>query len=124
MAASFRERLIERVRGWPVLTWPAIVAAVGLVATLAGTYMMEQGRQARESLRFDAIVDQANEAVANRLDTYMAVLRAGAGLFAASEDVSAAEFRAFARRVELTRRCAQRRKASFTPSSIWSRWIS
>ena len=104
MAASFRERLIERVRGWPVLTWPAIVAAVGLVATLAGTYMMEQGRQARESLRFDAIVDQANEAVANRLDTYMAVLRAGAGLFAASEDVSAAEFRAFARRVELTRR--------------------
>ena len=92
MAASFRERLIERVRGWPVLTWPAIVAAVGLVATLAGTYMMEQGRQARESLRFDAIVDQANEAVANRLDTYMAVLRAGAGLFAASEDVSAADY--------------------------------
>lgn len=66
--------------------------------------MMEQGRQARESLRFDAIVDQANEAVANRLDTYMAVLRAGAGLFAASEDVSASEFRAFAQRVELTRR--------------------
>lgn len=95
---------MERVRGWPALTWPALVAAVGLVATLAGTYMMEQGRQARESLRFDAVVDQANEAVANRLDTYMAVLRAGAGLFAASDDVDAAEFRAFAQRVELTRR--------------------
>ncbi len=104
MAASFRERLLERVREWPALTWPAIVAAVGLAATLSGTYMMEQGRQARESLRFDAIVDQANEAVANRLDTYMAVLRAGAGLFAASKDVSAGEFRAFAQRVELTRR--------------------
>jgi two-component sensor histidine kinase/CHASE1-domain containing sensor protein len=104
VATSLSQTLIERVRGWPVLTWPAIVAAVGLIATLAGTYMMEQGRQARESLRFDAVVDQANEAVANRLDTYIAVLRAGAGLFAASEDVSAPEFRAFAQRVELTRR--------------------
>ncbi len=104
MAASFLQRVIEQVRGWPALTWPAVVTAVGLIATVAGTYVMEEGREARERLRFGAVVDQANEAVANRLDTYIAVLRAGAGLFAASEDVNAAEFRAFAQRVELTQR--------------------
>jgi two-component sensor histidine kinase len=72
--------------------------------TAAGGYQIEQGRLARERMRFDAVVDQANDAVAGRLETYIAVLRAGAGLFAASKDVSLAEFRAFAERVELTYR--------------------
>ena len=92
------------MRNWPTLALPALVAAAGLLATFAGGYLLEQGRTARERLRFDAVVDQANEAVGNRLETYIAVLRAGAGLFAASDSVNATEFRAFADRVELTRR--------------------
>ena len=83
---------------------PALVVAAGLIMTAAGGYQIEQGRLAREQIRFDAVVDQANDAVAGRLETYIAVLRAGAGLFAASKDVSRAEFRAFAERVELTHR--------------------
>lgn len=77
---------------------------VGLIMTFAGAYQIEQGRLARERMLFDGVVDQANDAVARRLETYIAVLRAGAGLFAASKEVSLAEFRAFAERVELTHR--------------------
>lgn len=83
---------------------PALVVAVGLIMTAAGGYQIEQARRANERMRFEGVVDQANDAVAGRLETYIAVLRAGAGLFAASKDVSLAEFRAFAERVELTRR--------------------
>lgn len=104
MATSFFQKASARVRNWPTLALPAIVFIAGLVATMAGAVMLEHGREQRERLRFDAVVDQANDAVGNRLETYIAVLRAGAGLFAASETVSPAEFRAFAERVELTRR--------------------
>ncbi len=104
MATSFFERASARVRNWPTLALPAIVAAAGLIATLAGAVILEDGREQRERLRFDAVVDQANDAVGNRLETYIAVLRAGAGLFAASESVSAREFRAFADRIEIARR--------------------
>lgn len=104
MATSFFQRVTERVRNWPALALPAIVGVVGLIATLTGAFLLEQGREARETLRFNGVVDQANDAIARRLDTYIAVLRAGAGLFAASQDVSPVEFRAFAQRVELTLR--------------------
>lgn len=104
MAIELLRRLKVRVRSWPSLALPALVVAIGLLMTGAGGYQIEQGRLARERMRFDGVVDQANDAVAGRLDTYIAVLRAGAGLFAASTDVSLAEFRAFAERVELTER--------------------
>jgi two-component sensor histidine kinase/CHASE1-domain containing sensor protein len=104
LATSFFEKAIARVRNWPAIALPAIVAAIGLVTTLTGAVVLEHGREQRERLRFDAIVDQANDAVASRMETYIAVLRAAAGLFAASDSVSASEFRAFADRVELARR--------------------
>jgi two-component sensor histidine kinase len=101
---SFFQMARARVRNWPTLALPALVFVAGLVATMAGAVMLEHGREQRERLRFDAIVDQANDAVGNRLETYIAVLRAGAGLFAASDTVDRPEFMAFAERVELTRR--------------------
>ena len=77
-------------------------------------------RERLEIIAWGHLVDQFLSPVLNRrddryggnvenrcrfaLEVFQAVLRAGAGLFAASEDVSASEFRAFARRVELTRR--------------------
>lgn len=104
LATSFVQRAMERVRTWPISALPAIVATAGLLATFSGAFLLEQGREARQRLRFEAVVDQANDAVGRRLDTYVAVLRAAAGLFAASDDVSPQEFRAFAERVELTLR--------------------
>lgn len=104
MAIEVLRRIRGRIRSWPSLALPALIVAAGLIMTGAGGYQIEHGRMARERLRFDGVVDQANDAVAGRLETYMAVLRAGAGLFAASKDVSLTEFRAFANRVELTHR--------------------
>ncbi len=104
MAIELLRRIRGRIRSWPSLALPALVVAVGLLMTAAGGYQIEQARRANERMRFDGVADQANDAVAGRLETYIAVLRAGAGLFAASKDVDLAEFRAFAERVELTQR--------------------
>lgn len=104
MATSFLRKAITRVRSWPARALPVAVALAGVAATLVVSLALEQGREARAQLQFDALADQANDAVSRRLETYVAVLRAGSGLFAASDEVDAREFRAFAERVELTLR--------------------
>jgi len=88
-----------RIRGLPVL-----VVALGVLATAAGGWLIHAVNEARSHERFERAVDEANDAIVNRLETYVAVLRAGAGLFAASKTVDRGEFEAFAGRVELNRR--------------------
>lgn len=92
-------QLRSKVPGLPVL-----ILTLGLAATAAGGLVIERLAQARDEQRFDALVDQANSTIADRLTTYVAVLQASAGLFAASDQVTYQEFRAFAQRVELARR--------------------
>ncbi len=104
MAIELLKQVRGRILSWPSVALPAVIVAVGLIMTAAGGYQIEQARLANEQMRFNGVVDQANDAVAGRLETYGAVLRAGAGLFAASEDVGFAEFQAFAERIEVTRR--------------------
>ncbi|MFN3513772.1 MAG: CHASE domain-containing protein [Phenylobacterium sp.] len=91
------------MRRWP-FALPAAVAAVGLAATLAAGFLIGRAGEVRERLEFETRAEAASDALADRMDTYMAVLRAGAGLFAASEAVSLEEFRAFAERVEVQAR--------------------
>ncbi|MFZ5729115.1 MAG: CHASE domain-containing protein [Pseudomonadota bacterium] len=100
--AAAREDLVRSRLFVPAL--PIMVVVVGLLATLAGGLLIERLGEARERQRFEALVDQANDAIAARLDTYVAILQAGAGLFAASDEVTHSEFKAFARRVELRER--------------------
>ena len=83
LATRFLERAIARVRAWPAQALPVLVALAGLAATLFVAAALDQGRQARAQLRFNALVDQANAAVERRLETYVEMLRAGSGLFAA-----------------------------------------
>ena len=83
---------------------PVLILVLGLSATAAGGWVIERLAAAREQQRFDALVDQANGAIADRLATYVAVLRASAGLFAASDGVSYEEFRRFSQRVQLAQR--------------------
>ena len=92
-------RLRARVPGLPVL-----ILVLGLVASAAGALVIERLAEARERQRFESLVDQANGTIADRLATYVAVLQASAGLFAASEQVNHEEFRSFAERVQLTQR--------------------
>ncbi len=104
LATRFLERAIARVRAWPAQALPVLVALAGLAATLFVAAALDQGRQARAQLRFNALVDQANAAVERRLETYVEMLRAGSGLFAASHNVDLGEFKAFVDHLELTRR--------------------
>ena len=104
LATRFLERAIARVRAWPAQALPVLVALAGLAATIFVAAALDQGRQARAQLRFNALVDQANAAVERRLETYVEMLRAGSGLFAASHNVDLGEFKAFVDHLELTRR--------------------
>jgi two-component sensor histidine kinase/CHASE1-domain containing sensor protein len=90
---------LARIRWLPVL-----VVVAGLLATGAGAYLIHAINQVRDREQFERLADEANDAIVDRLETYVAVLRAGAGLFAASQVVDAQEFRAFAGRLELEKR--------------------
>ncbi len=73
----------------------AFVLGLGLGLTaLAFTFAQEQTTRA-DQRRFTEQVDGVTSAVGRRMDTYVATLVGTRGLFAASERVSAKEFRAF-----------------------------
>ena len=86
-------------RTTPVL--PILIVILGLAATLSGALLVDRLGDVRDRQRFNSVVDQANNALDGRLETYVAILHAAAGLFAASETVNHDEFRAFAERVDL-----------------------
>ncbi|MDP1874479.1 CHASE domain-containing protein [Phenylobacterium sp.] len=87
-----------------VPTLPVMILVLGLTAAAGGGLAIERLAEARERQRFESLVNQANSAIADRLATYVAVLQASAGLFAASDVVTHKEFKAFAERAELTER--------------------
>lgn len=89
-------------RTTPVL--PVLILVLGLTATVAGALLVDRLGDIRDRQRFDSVVDQANNALGGQLQTYVAILHAGAGLFAASQEVTHDEFRAFAERVDLSGR--------------------
>ncbi|MDO8411540.1 MAG: CHASE domain-containing protein [Phenylobacterium sp.] len=97
--SSFSTALRRLRRTTPVL--PILIVALGLAATLSGALMVDRVGDVRDRQRFDSLADQANDALGGQLQTYVAILHAGAGLFAASQTVTRDEFRAFAERVDL-----------------------
>jgi len=86
-------------RTTPVL--PILIVILGLAATLSGALVVDRLGDVRDRQRFSSVVDQANNALDGRFQTYVAILHAAAGLFAASQTVDHDEFRAFAERVDL-----------------------
>ncbi|WP_374576041.1 CHASE domain-containing protein [Phenylobacterium sp.] len=80
------------------------MAAFGALATITGGFLIHKVNAQRSHDRFERLVDETNDAIVDRLETYVAVLRAGAGLYAASKTVDPGEFKSFARRIELVRR--------------------
>jgi two-component sensor histidine kinase/CHASE1-domain containing sensor protein len=69
------------------LAAPLIVLAVGVLASAAGAFQVARTAVAKDQERFDHSVAQAQDSIAARLDTYMAMLRAGSGLMAAEGGV-------------------------------------
>jgi signal transduction histidine kinase/CheY-like chemotaxis protein len=94
--------LVRRLllRPWVAYT----VLAAGLVLTVLLTFYVVQTTRASEDLRFQTTVDETRHLIQIRLETYIELLRAGAALFAASDNVTPSEFRRFAARLQVDER--------------------
>ena len=74
---------------------PFVVLVVGFLTTALTAMYAERSAAARDALRFQASAQQVVAAIGGRVDTCIALLRAGAGLFAADLDVSQRQFTDF-----------------------------
>jgi len=88
-------------RWLPHLIVPALVLLVGAVATLLTALQLRDANDARDASRLRLEANQAVAALEERLEGHSALLRGLAGLFAASDDVTAAEFAAYVERLGL-----------------------
>ncbi|HKY04176.1 MAG TPA: CHASE domain-containing protein [Blastocatellia bacterium] len=85
---------------------PFVVLAGAVIITLLSTYYVRATIQAKDRLRFQNLVQTTSDSIQNRLETYIAILRATSGLFAASGSgfVTREEFGAFISEMELQTR--------------------
>lgn len=74
---------------------PYLVLAAGLLFTFIVSYQLLKVGEAEDRVRFRALVQEVHSSIESRLETYTALLRAGTGLFAASDEVRESEFRSF-----------------------------
>ena len=87
----------DRIAAW-------IVFAVMLVVTIAATkYVWDNSRMA-ERARFDREVASAQKEIETRVETYINVLIAASGLFAADQDVTRDQFRQYVRALQVQQR--------------------
>ena len=89
---------------WTHLGWPVLVATLGLLATVVATAATWKSVEQTDQERFLRGVEQAHTAMLDRMDTYIAVIRSTAALFAASEQVTRTEFSAFVEKMTLGER--------------------
>jgi signal transduction histidine kinase len=94
MAGAPRRR--ELVPYLALLATLTVTAAAGRYAYLTGVR--------EDQLRFESAADEICDAIVNKLDSYVAMLLGGAGLFAASEEVTRDDFSAYVQRLEVDRR--------------------
>jgi signal transduction histidine kinase len=80
---------------------PLFVLAAGLVCTVLAVFQIKSSVDRAEGLRFEALASERVDVVSDRLDTYVALLRGTAGLFAAAADVKSDQFAAYIERLRL-----------------------
>src|SRR3954462_13451855 len=86
-------------RGRPVI--PFVVLGVSLLLTAAAAIYVAAAAQEADRARFDNAVDRTNEAIHRRIDTYVNLLRGGAGLFATEGHITRRQFKSFVDRLGL-----------------------
>jgi len=83
---------------------PYVVLVVALLLTASAANYVASTAKVQERLRFENAVQRTQDNIQKRLETYIALLRAGSSLFAASDRVSRDEFRAFVNHLDLQHR--------------------
>jgi CHASE1-domain containing sensor protein len=97
-SASFKSERYQRLRP---LT-PYLVLAAGLLFTFIVSYRLARVAEAEDRARFQALAQDVQASIATRLESYTAVLRAGAGLYSANDSVKESEFRTFVKMLGLS----------------------
>src|SRR5690606_29780968 len=93
--------LLDRIR-WSSLLTPATVCLVGIAAPGLAAYEVVQIAEQKDRERVEHIFGQVHNAIEARLETYIAMLRAGAGFVSSQEGaVTRAEFRRFVDQLQL-----------------------
>ena len=80
---------------------PYLILALGLLCTIIVSFYFSKLSAAQDQTRFDNSTQEITARLRTRIQTSIALLRAGTGLFAASEDVDAHEFQHFVEQIEL-----------------------
>jgi signal transduction histidine kinase/CheY-like chemotaxis protein len=86
----------------PWLPWLVLLTCGAL--TVLGALSVDRSGRSRDELRIESTARDLAAAVVGRVDTYVALLRAGTGLFAASDRVTHAEFQQFIAHLDLRHR--------------------
>jgi signal transduction histidine kinase/CHASE1-domain containing sensor protein len=87
---------------WPVRRWtPYVALALGLAATALATYGFARTARQRDETRFHNVVTAVHGRLRSRIDTYVAMLLGAKGLFAASDEVTAEQFRRYVDSLEM-----------------------
>ena len=84
--------------------FPLTVLLIGLAATAVAAMLTLRAIEEVDRLRFELAVDGLFDSISERLETYIGLLRAGAGVAVGPDGLTAAEFKAFTERLELRRR--------------------
>jgi signal transduction histidine kinase/CHASE1-domain containing sensor protein/CheY-like chemotaxis protein len=85
---------------------PVLILLLGLWFTVLVYYYFSKLTYDQDKISFDSSVREIQDQVNLRIQTSITLLRAGTGLFAASDDVSAREFERFVQQIELEKNYA------------------
>jgi PAS domain S-box-containing protein len=92
-------------RSSPPRAWaPYVILAMAALATTGFTYYVAATTAARDQMRFQNAVQRTQDRIQDRLETYIELLRAGSGLYAAASAVTRDRFHLFVERLELEHR--------------------
>ena len=80
---------------------PYLLLALGLLFTLLVSYYLSKLAETQDQSRFRSSVQAVDAKIHGRIQTFITLLRAGTGLYAASETVTPDEFNRFVDRLEL-----------------------
>src|SRR5688572_13357393 len=98
----------NRTQGWQPphlrqrrVLLPYLILLLGLAFTILVYYYFSKLTYEQDQSRFQKAVQQIQDNINLRVQTSVALLRAGTGLFAASETVEIGEFDRFVKQIEL-----------------------
>src|SRR5881392_3685918 len=85
----------------PRVIIPLAVLGLSLTVTFAAAGYVAWTAALRDQLRFDNAVERSQIAIAQRLDTYVNLLKGGAALFAITDRVTRPQFQTYVERLDL-----------------------